>query len=87
MGRGPSGAEGEPNVGFHRYINFSIGIDKAPSGGKAGGEREQPPTKEEKRTVLAKAKKKIEGMNLDGYVVTEIADDLPPGIAKNLGRR
>jgi hypothetical protein len=74
-------------VGFHRYINFSIGIDKAPSGGKAGGERDKPPTKEEKAVVLAKAKKKIEGMNLDGYVVTEVADDLPPGIAKGLGRR
>jgi len=74
-------------MSYHRYINFSIGIDKAPSGGKAGGERDKPPTQEEKKSVLAKAKKKIEGMNLDGYVVTEIADDLPPGIAKGLSRK
>jgi hypothetical protein len=74
-------------VGHHRYINFSIGIDRAPSGGKAGGERDKPPTPEEKAMVLAKAKRKIEHMHLDGYVVTEIADDLPPGIAKGLGRK
>ena len=73
-------------MGHHRYINFSLGIDKDPSGGMKGGERDQPPTKEEKAKVLEKAKRKIERMKLDGYIVTEVADDLPPGIAKGLSR-
>jgi hypothetical protein len=65
------------NVGHHRYINFSIGIDKVPGGGLKGGERAGKPTKDEKTKVLAKFKSKIENMKMDGYVVTEVADDLP----------
>jgi hypothetical protein len=63
-------------VGHHRFINFSIGID-VDSGGMKGGERGKKPTPEEKARVLAKAKQKIERMKLDGYIVTEVADDLP----------
>lgn len=64
-------------MGHHRYINFSIGIDKVPGGGLKGGERHEKPTKEEKARVLAKLKSKIENMKMDGYVVSEVADDLP----------
>ena len=82
MLRAPLGAKRGRNVAHHRYINFSIGIDTAPGGGKTGGVKDKP-TPEERARVLAKAKKKIENMNLDGYVVTEVKDDLPPGIAKD----
>ena len=64
-------------MGHHRYINFSIGIDTVPGGGLKGGERAGKPTKDEKARVLAKFKSKLEHMKVDGYVVSEIADDLP----------
>jgi hypothetical protein len=64
-------------VSFHRYINFSLGIDVDSSGGLKGGERDKKPTQEEKARVLAKAKRKFEGTKLDGYVVTVVADDIP----------
>jgi hypothetical protein len=64
-------------VGHHRYINFSLGIDVDPTGGMKGGELDKKPTPEEKARVLAKAKRKIEHMKLEGYIVTEVADDLP----------
>ena len=64
-------------MGHPRYINFSLGIDPDPSGGRKGGEKDKKPTPQEKARVLAKAKEKIERMKFEGYIVTEVADDLP----------
>jgi len=64
-------------VAHHRFINFSVGIDKDSSGGMKGGERDQKPTKDERARVLAKFKARLENMRVDGYVITELADDLP----------
>jgi hypothetical protein len=64
-------------VAHHRYINFSLGIDQDPGGGRKGGEQDKKPTPQERASVLAKAKAKIERMKFDGYVVTQIADDIP----------
>jgi len=62
-------------VGHHRYINFSLGLDPDPSPGRAGGEPRKP-TDDDNRRALTAVKKRFEGLKFDGFVITEIRDDL-----------
>jgi len=68
-------------VGFHRYINFSLGLEPEPTPGRAGGEKQA--TDADYRTALAAAKRRFEGLKFDGFVIADIRDDLrKPGDRK-----
>ena len=62
-------------MGFHRYINFSLGLDPDPAPGRAGGEPSKA-TDADIRNALAAVKRRFEGLKFDGFVIVEIKDDL-----------
>ncbi len=57
----------------HRYINLSLGLEKDPAAGKAGGEPGKA-TRDETARALAAVKRRFDGLKFDGYVIAEISD-------------
>ena len=60
----------------HRFINLSLGLDRDPSGGMKGGERNMP-TADELAKALEAVRRRFEGLRFDGYVIADITGPDP----------